>query len=403
MKEIHVSQQACRRFLLESLQLGGRSRASPTSVQAHLRALEAVQIDPVARVGRNQDLVFCARWSRYRPAALDRLLAQGLVFEYRAQEACVLPMDDYPILKGTRTRTSQQLTPLLERYPDTVRHVLDRIAAEGPLPSRAFVSSTRVQGYWDTDTASTKETSLVLNLLVDAGRLMVARRQGVTRFFDVAERVVPAVIWDASQLISSEESDERLFDKYLRAYRLINGRNGRLGWSRRPMAERRQQLQKRTDDGRVAVVRVDGVPGPYYVLAEDADRLLFWNAQGVGWGRPIRFLPPLDNLLWDRQRVVDLFEFFYRWEVYVPSAKREFGVYAMPILAGDRLVGRIDPEIDRPHSIMVVRNVRLEPWVKATPTLTRALDRALEAYARRLGADDIDMKQSWNGGGHTRS
>ena len=103
----------------------------------------------------------------------------------------------------------------------------------------------------------------------------------------------------------------------------------------------------------------------------------------------------MDNLLWDRDRLVDLFDFYYRWEVYVPPAKREFGVYAMPILAGDRLVGRVDPEIRRDASTMLVHNVRLESWVSSRPTLIKALDEALANYAERLGAPTVVLKRPW--------
>jgi uncharacterized protein YcaQ len=394
MKPIEITRQGARRFLTQSLQLGPRRSSGPTALKERIAALEAVQIDPVARVGRNQDLALYARSPRYQPSQLDRLLTKKEIFEYRAQEACVLPMGDYPLFKGNRTRLEKRLAVHWNRYPDTVRHVLDRLESEGPLPSRAFVSEGRVMGYWDTDTPSTKETSLVLNLLADAGRLMVVRREGTTRFFDLAERVVPSPLREEALQISGEEADDRLFDKYFRAYRLVRGTNSRLGWSARPMAERRQMLAERIEAGRVVPVQIEGVKALYYVLSEDVDRLALCNRAG-GWTRPIRFLPPLDNLLWDRDRLVDLFDFYYRWEVYVPPAKREFGVYAMPILAGDRLVGRVDPEIRRDASTMLVHNVRLESWVSSRPTLIKALDEALANYAERLGAPTVVLKRPW--------
>lgn len=155
------------------------------------------------------------------------------------------------------------------------------------------------------------------------------------------------------------------------------------------MAQRRQILAQRVAAGRVVPVKITGIPAPYYAMADDVDTRL--HLRSSGWRRPIRFLPPLDNLLWDRDRLVDLFDFYYRWEVYVPPAKRDFGVYAMPILAGDRLAGRIDPEFRRDTGTLVVHNLRWEPWATAHPTLIAALEGALVKYAGRLGAAAVNL------------
>ncbi len=397
MRQITISRQAARRFLLERLQLGfGPHRPRPLSLPMRIDQLEAVQIDPVARVGRNQDLVLLARDHRYRPAELDYLLARGLVFEYRANEASVLPIEDYPALAGVRRRYRQRLQPILDRYATVVHDVRRRLENDGPLPSRAFMSDKKVLGYWDTGEATTKETSHVLNLLYDAGELMVVRREGTTRFFDLPERVVPGPILSDAAHRSSEEADELLFDKYFRAYRLVRRGNPRLGWSGQPMAERRHMLNQRVRDGRIVEFCIEGVPTPYFVLAADVARLIFWDTQGNrGWRRPIRFLPPLDNLLWDRERLVDLFSFPYRWEVYVPPEKRRFGVYAMPVLAGDQLVGRIDPELKRSEAALVIHNAEWEPGV-GTSALRQAVDAALADGARRLGGDHLVLTAEWS-------
>ncbi len=392
MGEWRISRKTARRFLLDSLLAGpGRARldSHPTTAGELVERLEAVQIDPVARVGRNQDLVIMARDARYRPHDLDQLLALGHIFEYRANEASVLPMSDYPLFKGVRERLQARLKPELDRHQELVSHVTARIANEGPLPARAFVTEKKVLGYWDTEKATTKATSHVLNLLFDAGLVMVAQRQGVTRFFDLPERTVPPEVMARNQELSPEEADQQLFDKYLAAYRLISGQDNRLGWGGRPMAWRRGQLAARESRGALIRLVVEGVKAPYYVRQEDADRLRFWEGQERGWDRPIRFLPPLDNLLWDRNRLVDLFQFHYRWEVYVPPQKRAFGAYAMPVLVGDRLVGRIDPELKRAESLLVVRNVAWESTVRLTPRLRRDIEASLQTWAERLGASAV--------------
>ncbi|GMA49935.1 hypothetical protein GCM10025857_12920 [Alicyclobacillus contaminans] len=119
-------------------------------------------------------------------------------------------------------------------------------------------------------------------------------------------------------------------------------------------------------------------------------------------------MPPLDNLLWRRDRVADLFDFSYRWEIYTPAAKRRFGYYTMPILAGDALIGRIDPKLDRKRARLDIQLLQIEPRVRWTKSLRRRVLAALAAFARAHGAelgevvhtmpeglweDDVDVEQ----------
>lgn len=395
MASFAISERAARRFLLERSRLGC-GRPPKATVTDLVRHLEAVQIDPVARVGRNQDLVLMARNASYQPTWLDDALMRGEVFEYRAQEASVMPMKDYPLLKGVRLRMRERLQDELGRYSDIVQQIMARIEAEGPLMARDFASDHRVLGYWDTDQARTKATSHVLNLLYDAGYLVIASRQGVIRRFDTPHRRVPREIFEAARAIDVEDADRRLFEKYFRAYGLVNASSPRLGWSYRPMSWRRAWIQEQEAQGKILRVDIKNVKRPYYVLEQYQDRLIYWENAQRGRNRPIRFLPPLDNLLWDRDRVSDLFSFYYRWEVYVPAHRRTFGVYAMPILAGDRLIGRIDPELHRQSDTFRLHKIQFEPGVRVTPRLKDAVTDALRRFGERLGARQLAWDQSLN-------
>jgi uncharacterized protein YcaQ len=133
------------------------------------------------------------------------------------------------------------------------------------------------------------------------------------------------------------------------------------------------------------------------MLAEDVDRLRRHEETArreSNDAAPIRFLPPLDNLLWRRERVADVFGFAYKWEVYVPAAKRKYGYYTMPILAGDRLIGRMNPLLDRDASRLVINLLHLERGVVPTTQLRTALRDALEGFARLHGASTLRVGPS---------
>ncbi len=405
-KPVPISPQGLRRFLLEAQGLPinaadeAAGAATPARVLRMIRRLECVQIDPVAAVERNQHLVLAVRLPGYAPAVLERLLVQRRVFEYWANAACVLPMEDYPIFEAKRRRLQKEVARHLARLRRVVDHVLARLEAEGPLPSRAFASEHRVHGYWDNQHPKTKATSHALNLLWDAGRVMVVRREGTERYFDLPHKVVPADLLRQVEEIGDDQADRALLEKYLRAFRVFDLGDFRFGWRRIPAAERRRIVQRLVQRGTVVPLAVEGVRREYFILAEDLrelqrnDRLARREGRAAAPEGPIRFLPPLDNLLWRRERVADLFGFDYTWEVYVPAAKRRYGYYAMPILAGDRLIGRMDPRLDRAHGRLIVRLLHLEPQVRPTRQLRRNLRRALEAFAHFHQAVEIDVERA---------
>lgn len=432
---LHCSKAAVRRLLLKRSFLTTTAQSlrsthkqpTPADVLDVIRALECVQIDPVAAVERNQHLVLGARINGYQPQLLNQLLESSQVFEYVANAACVLPVEDYPAVQGIRRRYEVALRSEIDKYQDVADAVLSRLERAGPLPASAFDSAHKVHGYWDNQTAKTKATSHVLNLLNDVGAVRVVKRDGNTRYFDHAERSLPAPIWAEAMAISTAEAERRLLEKYMRAYRVFDLADSRFGWAHWKAAERRAALQPYLQSGQVVPLDIDGCAAQYYVLAEDADELCALDAEVHSGSEPawdteegietardgelrgsasksskvrpqsvttparnIRFLPPLDNLLWRRSRIVDLFSFDYKWEIYTPAVKRTYGYYAMPILAGDRLIGRADVRLDRKQSTLVVENLQLEPTVRRTKLLQKALGGALERFARFHGATAAD-------------
>lgn len=398
-----VSQAAVRRFLLDcqGLPVTDRTDATPDASPAHvtpervlqmLRGLECIQVDPVMAVERNEHLALSARLPGYSAALLEGLINAGRAFEYWANGTSVLPMEDYPLFEPIRQKFRARWQRELAELQPVVSEVLARLEAEGPLPARAFRSPHRVHGFWDNKAPRTKATSHALNLLMDVGEVVV-RRKGGERYFELARRAIPAKLLRRAESIDPEEANAGRLEKYLRAYRVIDRGDPRFGWSRMTMAERLRAIAQRVAAGKMVPLSVEGVRRPYFVLAEDLERLREYQ-RGAGEPPPasaVRFLPPLDNLLWRRERVADLFNFDYTWEIYLRPEKRRYGYYAMPILMGDRLIGRIDPRLDRERGRLIIQLLQLEPWVRVDPGLLRALRRGVESFACEHDARDVEV------------
>jgi uncharacterized protein YcaQ len=223
---------------------------------------------------------------------------------------------------------------------------------------------------------------------------MVARREsGFQRVYDVTERVIPVAFRDGRP--SLDERRRYFMTTALRALGVATARwtaDYFRDWARpysvaKASAEGLRELER---EGIAIPVAVDGLSEPAWLDAGLRPRLAELRA---GRSRPTltTLLSPFDNLIWHRGRMADLWDFHYRIEVYTPAPKRVYGYYTMPILHRGRLVGRLDPVVDRKHRLLTVRKVFLEPGERPSETLAGAIAGALWDFAGFLGADEVQV------------
>lgn len=397
---ITISQAAARRFLLyhqgllktgeakDASRAGQDTASAEAAAQAKAQALaairwlECVQIDPVNTVAPNHHLVLANRVPGYRPEHLEALIDRGLLFEHFLQARCAIPIEDFANFRPRLEVLDVELQGHWAKVRDVAQQILEHVRRHGPVTARTFTDSGKVVGYWDRE-PKTKTSSLALEVLWETGQLMITRREGNLRYYDLPERVVPKDLLDRFASTPIDDAWRALRHKYYRAYRLFDPGDFRFGWRRQTAAERRATLETDLTAGLIVPVTVEGVKRAYYALAEDAHFL----RQAESWeGGGSAFLSPLDNLLWRRERVQDLFGFAYTWEQYVPAAKRQFGAYTMPILADGDLVGRLDPRLDRATSVLVISHLALEPGVRPSRALAGHINRAMARLLASLGA-----------------
>jgi hypothetical protein len=267
-----------------------------------------------------------------------------------------------------------------------VRYVIDRLETEGPLPARKLESPDRVHGYWDNH-PKTKATSQALEHLWEIGEVVVALRNGDERTYALARHWLPVALSENAGG-DAESAWEHLIDHYLAAFGIVDTGDPRLGWRNRPVAERRTILEARARRGDLIPLKIEGARRLYYVSAAEFPLLEALSRAEIA--PRVSLLPPLDNLLWSRPRLVDLFHFQYTWEIYIPKAKRRLGAYGMPILEGDRLIGRIDPRMDRASGVLVIQQFALEPGIEPTPDRMNRLRDAMHDFARFHDATSIE-------------
>jgi uncharacterized protein YcaQ len=371
-----VSLAAIRRLAVSTQGYAARfRRARPGEVEETIRRLSAVQLDSITAVDRAHRLTLSSRIGAYEEAELQGLLRSGRVFEYWAHEACLLPIELWPHCRrtmegGAHWRFHEQA--MLD-HGDLVEPILERIRAEGPLGSRDFEGAGDGSSMWNW-----KPAKAVLEALWDRGVLAVAERQAFQRRYDLAERVIPRALLEAPV----PEEDETLRTLALLAVRARGAltepairEHWRLKGGR---ARLHHHMLALVDEGLLREVHSDDGGPPFYVDAEQ---------ELDGAPAPPVLLCPFDNLVWDRPLLERLFGFHHTIEVYKREHERVYGYYVLPLLAGDRIVGRADLKADRAEGVLHVRRFHPEPRVRGN--VGAKLERAAARLARVLGLEEV--------------
>ena len=371
-----VSLAAIRRLAVSTQAYAPRfRRARAGELEDAIRRLGAVQLDSITAVDRAHRLTLSSRIGVYSETELQELLIAGRVFEYWAHEACLLPIELWPHCRRTMEGEGRWgfHRHALQKHADLVEPVLDRVRSEGPLGSRDF------EGAGDgTDMWNWKPAKMVLEALWDNGVLVVAGRQSFQRRYDLAERVIPRAVLDAP-IPDEDETLRTLALIAVRARGALTEPAIREHWRLKGgRARLHHHVLALVDDGRLREVDADDGGPPFYVDVE---------AELDGDPAPPVLLCPFDNLLWDRPLLERLFGFRHVIEVYKREHEREYGYYVLPLLAGDRLVGRADLKAERAEGVLHVRSFHPEPRVRGN--VEAKLERAATRLARVLGLEEV--------------
>ena len=388
-----VSAEAARCFLVtRQLLAPARSvEGGPDGVLEIFRRLGSIQFDPLSVAGRNHDLVLHARVAGYHPAWCDALYARRELFEAYNKGLSLVLTSDFPWF---RTNLSVSSPWILAEHADVGEHVLERIRAEGPLSALDF--ERRRGSLVDWFGVPTNVVRAVLEAYAATGVLGLARRDGNRRYYDLIERLLPPDVV-ARKVPLRDQLRHKLLSRY-RAHGLLGVGGGGdifggLGPAKpdpeRPEHPGRTALREELiEEGELVPVAVEGVRSKRFVLREEVELL---NAPPEP-SRSVAFLPPFDPLVWDRGLLGSLFGFDYVWELFVPPAKRRWGWYVLPILFGDRLVGRIEPRIDREEGVVRVLNLWWEGSFdpRRAEGFVDAMRAALRAYLQFASASRLE-------------
>ena len=399
MPPLHISAEHARRFLVRR-HLIAPPRALPAAPESVLEVVErlgSLQFDPLEVPGaRNHDLVLHARIAGYRRTWCEQWLygPDRRLIELYNKSLNMVPLHELPHYRVTWERWGSQVqNGILKEQADVAEAILRRLATDGPLSTAAFSEHGHAVDWW---WAPTRASRAVMEALFVGGRIGISRREGNRRYYDLMERLVPA------ELLKLRESEEdgmtrRLLSRF-RATGMTTpvGTQAEVMYSAGTTAERVRRTERLVSDGELLPIEVETLKGPRYIVAAERS-ILDATAEPASLGQPgVTFLAPLDPLVWDRRLLRALWDFDYLWEVYVPGPRRKWGYYVLPLLFGARLVGRIEPRIDRKTKKLAILGIWFEPHVSPMedPEYSPALRDAVEAYRTFVGGEKVSWPRT---------
>ena len=406
-----ISGEVARRFLVKR-HLLAPPRSLPPEPASVLRVVDrlgSLQFDPIDVAGRNHDLTLLARIGGYRREWTDELLyGTRDLYETYNKQLSIVPTAELPWYRITwdRNRVAHDGGAFDEHAP-LVEELLERIRAGGALSSTDVEPRAAIDWYW----RPTNQVRALLEALGEAGILAISRREGNRRVYDLVERLFPGELLTRHP-DEDEQQRHRLLSRY-RGHGLLAATGEYTIFAGIGKAPQRYAYRAQLEAaGELVPVEVEGMRGLRYVVTDELPILdaaaAEIAAEGVldGWriGRRIgvkpgvAFLAPLDPLAWDRDLLLRLWDFDYRWEVYVPGPKRRWGYYVLPLLYGDRFAGRIELRHDRPAGTLRVLGLWWEsgfdPRDDANPGFADAFAEALRAHLAFAGLERVAMPRA---------
>ena len=384
-----TKRQAGQFILLKQGLLGTYKFVGKNGAYDYVRQAGCIQYDPVDVCGKNAELTLQSRVKGFKKQMLQDLLYKDrLLIDYADKELSIWPAEDWPYFSYYRER-SLELGETFEGLEKLKEQAITYINEHGPVCSDSLPiegeifwhSSMHWSGNWHKKSPAARS---VLEQLYTDGVLVIHHKKGSRKYYDLAKKYLPAKILESENPCKDEED--------FIAWRVLR-RIGAVGllWDKNSTAflgidicaeKRKKILKDLTDLGKVNAVMIEGIKQAFYYRSEDEPLMQAVLEGEADLKSHMTFIAPLDPLMWDKDLVFAIWDFRYSWEIYTPAVKRKFGYYTLPILCGDKFVGRIEAVPDRKEHILQVKGLWWEDGVRQTKKLNAELDKALKSFCR---------------------
>lgn len=390
-----ITKQQAKQFILSKQGLIGQYRfIGKDGAYAYVRQAGCIQFDPVDVCGKNAELTLQSRVKNFKKTMLyDLLYEDRKLVDYADKELSIWSSEDWPYFSSYREK-SRKLGRTFKGLQKLEKQAIEYIESNGPVSSDSLPiegeiywhSSMHWSGNWHKKSQAARS---VLEQLYTDGVLIIHHKKGSRKYYDLAGKYLPRPILEAKNPCKNEEE--------FTAWRVLR-RIGAVGllWDKNSTAflgidinaeKRKMILESLTAQGKICSVAVQGIKQTFYYRSED-DPLMGSIVDGSADLKPrMSFIAPLDPLMWDKSLILALWDYQYSWEIYTPADKRKYGYYTLPILSGDRFVGRIEAVPNHKEKVLMVKGLWWEPGIRQTKKLNKELKKTLIRFA---GFNDCD-------------
>jgi len=395
---ITTSLECARRLAVTKQHLAGKVPTGPATemIVSVIRDLGFVQWDPVDVVAPSHLITLWSRVGKFRMSDLDRLLWDDKkLFEHWSHAASIVLTEDYPLFYSLMKRYPESLSKSWGGWKARARKwlaenkglrkkILNELG-KGPLRLSEFEDHARGKRSADGWTSGSDVSTALFHMQM-SGDVMVVGHEGRQNIWGLSETFLPS--WVARNELPEQEVEREGAERTIRALGTASPSEINRYFLRGRYLDLKKALERLQEESTVHRVQVTGLGGERYIHDRDVQLLESMNSRV--WQPRMSLLAPFDNLLAVREGTSRLFGFDYVHENFLPKNKRKFGTYVLPILWGDRFIGRVDPKMDRENERLVVNSIHAEPGATKDKEVALKIRETIENLAEFLGAKEVE-------------
>ncbi|MBP7176097.1 MAG: YcaQ family DNA glycosylase [Thermoclostridium sp.] len=375
-----TNEQARNFFLLKHGLTGEYKFIGKQGVCDFIRQAGCIQFDPIDVCGKNAELTLQSRVRDFTKQMLYQLLYEDRkLVDYFDKNLAIFHVEDWKYFSRIREYYGKSGRSQ-EKIDSTAESVKDIIRQKGFVCSRDIQLNETVDWFWNPTTLS----RAVLETLYFRGELIVHHKEGTLKHYALSENHISAEVLEAEDPNKTEEE----FTKW-RIHRRIGSvgalwnkpSDAWLGIGALKAETRNKCFQELLQEKKIIELNVEGINTPFYCLAED-EPLVEKVLAERNFKERIELIAPLDNFMWDRNIIRQLFGFDYTWEIYTPQSKRKYGYYVLPVLMGNRFIGRIEAVAGKKERTLTIRNFWKEKGFKGGKRFEKKMDQRLMKFAQ---------------------
>ncbi len=354
-----ISKQQAKRFLLLKHGLIGKYRfIGKTGIVDFIKQAGSIQFDPIDVCGKNHELVLQSRVKGFDKKQLyDLLYKDRVLMDWFDKNQSICLLSDWPYFSHQR-EAAKHNTRSRKQIDEISQNIFEYIKQNGPVCSKDIEYKDKVDWYW----APTSLARAALDTLYLRGDLILHHKKNTRKFYDIAKKHVDKKLLFAKNPNKTEaEIHKWQIMRRIGSVGLLHNNNSYafIGIDGLKAKQRNIAFEKLYSEGRIKEINVEDCKLPFYYKAEDED-MLSKAAADSKLKKRVEFLAPLDNLIWDRELIKELFDFNYKWEIYTPVKDRKFGYYVLPVLYGEDFAGRIEIVRNKKSDSYIIKNIWFE-------------------------------------------